>query len=97
MDHTKIIQLKNIRIHHCLLFLTSGKGLEISFDDTLIVIPPSTLVFVEKNMLLKVRVRCGNFPTIISLDDSTMRFAFGFLLQVFDIKSIENMSSKRFI
>lgn len=95
MDDAKIIQLNNIRIHHCLLFLTSSKGLEISFDDTLIAIPPNTLVFVEKNMLLKVRVHCGNFPTIISLDDSTMRFVFSFLLQVFDIKGIENMSSKK--
>lgn len=95
MDDTKIIQLNNIRIHHCLLFLTTNKGLEISFHDKLITIPPNTLVFLEKNILLKVRVYCGNFPEIISLNDSTMRYVFGFLLQVFDIKSIESMSSKQ--
>ncbi|EJV0836040.1 helix-turn-helix transcriptional regulator [Salmonella enterica subsp. enterica serovar Chester] len=95
MDDTKIIQLKNIKIHHCLLFLTSIKGLELSYGDTLISIPPNALVFVEKNMLLKARVYCGNYPTVISLDDSTMRLVFNFLLQIFDIKSIECMASRK--
>lgn len=91
MDDTKIIQLNNIKIHHCLLFVTSTKGLELSFDDTIVEIPPKSIVFLEKNMSLRVRIPCGNFPAIVSLDDKTMRFIFSFLLQVFDIKSIEAM------
>lgn len=91
MDDTKIIQLNNIKIHHCLLFLTSTKGLELSYDDTVVSIPPKAIVFIEKNMSLRVRIPCGNFPTIVALDDKTMRFIFGFLLQVFDLKSIEEM------
>lgn len=95
MDDTKIIQLNNIKIHHCLLFVTATKGLELSFDDSIVTIPPKSIVFIEKNMSLKVRIPCGNFPAIVSLDDETMRFVFGFLLQVFDLKSIEAMPNEK--
>ncbi len=95
MDDTKIIQLNNIKIHHCLLFITSIKGLELSFGDTTVSIPPKAIVFIEKNMSIQVRIPCGNFPAIVSLDDKTMRFIFGFLLQVFDLNSIEAMPNKK--
>ncbi|ENY9944762.1 helix-turn-helix transcriptional regulator [Salmonella enterica subsp. enterica serovar Newport] len=95
MNDTRIIQLNNIKIHHCLLFLTAESGLEFFYDDKKLEIPPNSIVFIEKNMQLKVRLHCGNFPAIISLDDSTMRFIFAFFLDIFDLKHIESMPNKK--
>ncbi|ENW6032975.1 helix-turn-helix transcriptional regulator [Salmonella enterica] len=95
MDDNKTLLLNNIRPHHCLLILTSAKGLELYVDGNTMNIPPNSLVFIEKYMLLNVRFHYGNCPKVVSIDDSIMRFIFNFLLDIFDYKSIDSMSNSR--